>query len=56
MSLFLLAEEAEPLLPVLVLAVLVAHGDAPGLGRAGGDGGHGHGSAQGPGAHGRVVP
>lgn len=45
--LFLLAEEAEPLLAILLFPILVAHGNASSFTRAGRDGRHRHGTAEG---------
>lgn len=55
--LFFLAKEAEPLLPIFIFTVFVAHGHACGVdwaGRDGRDGGHGHGAAEDPRTSGRV--
>lgn len=49
--LFLLAEEAEPFLAVLVFPIFVAHGNTSSFGRAGRDGRHGHGTAECPGTY-----
>lgn len=46
--LFFLAKEAEPLLTILLFPILVAHGNASSLARAGGDGRHRHGTAERP--------
>lgn len=55
LSLLLLAEEAEALLAVPLLAVFVAHSNAAGFRRGRGNGGHGHGSGENLRAHGGLV-
>lgn len=53
--LLFLAKEAEPLLAILLFAVLGPHGDGAGVARAGRDGRHGHGPAEAPRAAGRLA-